>query len=191
MSVKFSSCGNHLVSFGNDRNIRLWHTHSGKMHAIKFARGCHSRMKYQVDIFNISGANEDILLYPDDRSGDILITPLHSSTGEPIGVLSGHMDMVSAVQILPDATVVSCGRDGMIFVWEPLGKRSDAAATDGAGSEGSVRNEKDNWSEDDDDDDDNGGGGGGAGESSTSGGGRSKRRFQPNILRMYREDAGR
>jgi hypothetical protein len=69
-SVRFSSCGHHLVSLGNDRNVRLWNAHSGKLYPIKYARGCHYRMHFQVDISEAKGHCGDLLLYPDDSTGE-------------------------------------------------------------------------------------------------------------------------
>lgn len=69
MSVKFSSCGHHLVSLGNDRNVRLWNVHSAKLYPIKYARGCQSRMRFQVDVSDAIGDAGDLFLYPDDNTG--------------------------------------------------------------------------------------------------------------------------
>lgn len=49
---------------------------------------------------------------------DILLTPLHSTTGEPVNVLNGHLDQISGIQILSDYRVISVGHDGMIFLWD-------------------------------------------------------------------------
>jgi WD40 repeat protein len=50
--------------------------------------------------------------------GNILCTPLHSSTGRPVKTLEGHADLVTGVRMLSDLRLVSVGRDGMIFLWE-------------------------------------------------------------------------
>ena len=69
MCVKFSSCGRHVLSCGNDRAMRLWVTHTGRLLPITYAGGCAYGMRYQVAVSDILGGSNDLLLYPDDRTG--------------------------------------------------------------------------------------------------------------------------
>lgn len=141
-SIKFTPGGNYLVSCGNDKVVRLWNINTGKLQPIRY-RPCNSSpLRYDIDIINFSSSSGDeLLLYPGSNRkfiqfiiiilflsfimfyvllniGDILLTPLHSSTGEPIKVLSGHLDQISGIQVLSDYRVVSVGIDGMIFLWD-------------------------------------------------------------------------
>lgn len=102
------------------------------------------------------------------------MTRLHSSSGEPIHTLRGHMDMVTAVKLMPDASVLSCGRDGMIFIWSPTrpdGEWNNIGTS--AENPGYVAPQGDKWSDDEPDGTD----------------GEGERTFQPAIFSMYRRDS--
>jgi hypothetical protein len=83
------------------------------------------------------------------------------------------MDMVTAVKLLPDISVLSCGRDGMIFMWSPTSAHNDANTGPSTCENGAAASRGDNWSDDDDE----------------AMAGTEARGFQPAIFRMYRDDA--
>lgn len=62
------------------------------------------------------------------KEGDMLMIPVHSSDGQPMRILRGHLDRVtSVVYRRSHQQLISAGKDGMVFVWEaPRPKRKDA-----------------------------------------------------------------
>lgn len=76
-----------------------------------------------------------MLVYPGGESGAMVVSALHSPTGDPLRELQGHLDDVLSLQIFSDnSRVVSAGRDGMIFIWEgslqPTARDASPAARD-------------------------------------------------------------
>jgi WD40 repeat protein len=99
------------------------------------------------------------------------VTPLHSSTGEPIHTLTGHVDMVSALQMTSDCRCVSGGRDGMLFLWQTGGREEQEDDEEGGSEWMSLF--RDNYE-----------------PANTMrvglGGERQREPFRPDILRVYR-----
>eukprot|EP00602_Paraphysomonas_sp_CaronLab_P010058 CAMPEP_0185037324 /NCGR_PEP_ID=MMETSP1103-20130426/31563_1 /TAXON_ID=36769 /ORGANISM="Paraphysomonas bandaiensis, Strain Caron Lab Isolate" /LENGTH=129 /DNA_ID=CAMNT_0027575249 /DNA_START=269 /DNA_END=655 /DNA_ORIENTATION=- len=127
-------------------------------------------MSYYIDVFDYTneGAGSELLAYP-DCEGNILLTPMHSSTGQPIHILRGHLDVVNGTQLLPTGRAISCGRDGMIFLWAPP---VDSEVLERASNH--AKSTVDAWSDSDND--------------STEDGNNNRRSFVPAILDMYRQD---
>lgn len=117
MSVKFSPCGNFLVSCGNDKKVRCWETYSTSLLPTQYSP-CHkSSLPYYISFAKGAGAANDILLFP--SSDTIHMVPLHSPTGKSSRTLRGHVSHVSCLLYLQEYHVMlSCGGDGMILIWE-------------------------------------------------------------------------
>ena len=139
MSLKYSSCGNYIVSAGNDMKIRSWHSQTGKLTDIVYTAGCFTRFPFSFEIASLSDrAVDDCILFPatgemvhanyddtshekvDIQNGDILMIPLHGNGGVN-KVLKGHLGMVTtSVYRKPYQQIISSSRDGLILSWEPM-----------------------------------------------------------------------
>ncbi len=121
MALVYSSCGNFLVSSGNDRRIRLWDAHSGNMHTTNYTGGRRSVFPYQMKTLSLpsSGSVGDIIALPRDQC-DVALYSMHSTSGDPFHTLAGHFKHVNAIAYR-DRLQQLCtgGKDGMIFLWEP------------------------------------------------------------------------
>jgi hypothetical protein len=52
------------------------------------------------DIVSFQGVGDEMLLYPQGgHSGHVVMTPLHSASGDCARVLHGHVDDVCAIQV--------------------------------------------------------------------------------------------
>ena len=144
MSMRFSSCGNYLVTAGtsssntgvtsNSRGgaesahtLRLWDAQTGKLQPVNYnINGGNSyKLPYEMAIAPFNCGGDDLLLYPMGDSGDIGIVPLHASRGKILKTLQGHFANVTALLYRGSEydQVISSSRDGMIYVWE-AGPRS-------------------------------------------------------------------
>jgi DNA excision repair protein ERCC-8 len=141
MSIKYSSCGNYLVSSGNDHRVRLWDAASGKLFPTYYTFGCKSKLPYDMEIIpGIASAKRDLLLFPSDEDNELTITDVHTTTGTPIHSLKGHVGRVQSVAYSKIFNrIVSASKDGLILLWTP----APAAAKD------STRLD-DAWSDDED-----------------------------------------
>lgn len=139
MSLRYTSCGNYLVTSGNDQKVRLWGAHSGQLSPTNFSDKVVpvSQLPYDIGIAEFSYASSDVLIVPtianagstsdgagqggvSTSEGDLLLIPLHCSDGRPVKVLKGHLDRVAAIVYRkPQQQIISAGKDGMIFVWGP------------------------------------------------------------------------
>lgn len=150
MSMRFTSCGNFVVTSGNDQRMRMWDARSGKLVPTNFPEHIVpvAQLPYDIGIAELSYASADVLLVPASghcafagscfgvegelrtAEGDILMVPAHSHDGQPIRLLKGHLERVTAVAYRkPQQQVISAARDGMIFLWyPPRGSRSSTAA---------------------------------------------------------------
>jgi DNA excision repair protein ERCC-8 len=62
------------------------------------------------------------------REGDLLLTPVHTSDGQPMRILRGHLERVTAVVYRrTHQQIISAARDGMIFLWTAPQERSSSA----------------------------------------------------------------
>lgn len=142
MSLRYTSCGNYLVTSGNDQKLRLWGAHTGQLAPTNFSDKIVpvSQLPYDIGIAEFSFASSDVLIVPTGASGggggggalgagtttqsidgDLLLIPLHGPEGgKSVKVLRGHLDRVTAIAYRkPQQQIVSAGKDGMIFVWSP------------------------------------------------------------------------
>ena len=120
MSIKYTPCGNFLVSSGNDRKVRLWAADTGALSPINYELQSNiSSLPYSMEIASFSCSGDDLLLYPNGKSGDIAVVPLHSPSGRAIKVLKGHVASVTSIVYRQSLNqIVSGGRDGMIYLWD-------------------------------------------------------------------------
>jgi WD40 repeat protein len=146
MSLKYSNCGNYIVTSGTNTNnggptsnssgslhtIRLWNSSNGKLSSVNYdarhqiekgtsnSRGNTSKVPYEMCVASFTCGGDELLLYPNGDSGDICIVPLHSSIGKPLKTLSGHVNSVNSIIYRGNEhdQIISAGKDGMIFLWE-------------------------------------------------------------------------
>lgn len=123
MSLKYAPVGGQLVTSGNDGKLHVWDSHSGVLVKSNLSPGCQSAMPYTIDIpchSPISSSKDDLLiLFPNTTTNDISIYYLNQSHKGCLHSLSGHMGMPTCIQMLCDGTVLSTGKDGMIYKWVP------------------------------------------------------------------------
>ena len=119
-SIKYSACGRFIVSSGNDHKVRLWSTNNGELHSINYEMSCTSNLPFSMEIIaDFSCAGDDVLVFPNGENGEIALVALHSSTGKPFNLLSGHFGAVTALAYRPEyGQLISSGRDGMIHIWD-------------------------------------------------------------------------
>lgn len=73
-SIKFTPCGNHLVSCGNDKVVRLWNIHTGRLLPISYRQCQTSKLKYGIDIVGFSqSSGDELLVYPGRNRKSIFI----------------------------------------------------------------------------------------------------------------------
>ena len=119
-SIKYSACGRFIVSCGNDHKVRLWSTNNGELHSINYEISCSSNLPISMEIItDFSCAGDDVLVFPTGENGEIALVALHSSTGKPFNLLTGHFGAVTAVTYRQKhGQLISTGKDGMIHVWD-------------------------------------------------------------------------
>lgn len=143
-----------MVTSGNDQRMRMWDARSGKLAPTNFPEHIVpvAQLPYDIGVAELSFASADILLVPASGNctiagnsfgvegevrtteGDILMVPAHSQDGQPIRLLKGHLERVTAITYRkPQQQVVSAARDGMIFLWSPPRGSNGSAAAAAAG----------------------------------------------------------
>ena len=148
VSMRYTSCGNFIVTGGNDHRLRLWQAHTGNLIPVNYSDNIlpTAQLPYDIGIAELSYASTDVLLVPASNNcafanpsgegevrtseGDILMIPMHSD-GQPTRVLKGHMERVTAITCRkPQQQVISAARDGMIFLWAAPSSRRTTPACD-------------------------------------------------------------
>lgn len=126
-SLRYSPCGQYLITTGNDRKIRTWVSQNGKLLPINYEPHVFSKMSFRLSIAHFGHSADDILVVPNKSQGEdeytvngkITLLPLHSGNGRPIKTLQGHFDSVeTAVFRNSSQTLISSGGDGMILYWD-------------------------------------------------------------------------
>jgi len=68
LGMTFSSCGNYLLSAGEDQQLRLWDANSGQLLPTHFEAAANhlpaSRLPYEITIASFSHAADDVLMIP-------------------------------------------------------------------------------------------------------------------------------
>lgn len=119
--MRYSKCGNYVVSAGNDTKIRLWSARDGQLLPRNFPSSCRSDLNYSADIASLESTKDQRLVIS-GHQGDILIIPLFNPN-EPVTTLKGHMKMVNAIAYRKiTQEIISGGRDKLTFVWKSLPK---------------------------------------------------------------------
>lgn len=118
MSIQYSSCGRFLMSAGNDKKLKQWNTTTGQLEPVHYDIGCKSELPYSMDVASFEHPADDVLIMPSGSSGSIGLMPIHTESGKCIKTLRGHLGMInSVVYRRPSQQVVSCSKDGLVFVW--------------------------------------------------------------------------
>jgi len=153
MSLRYTSCGNFVITSGNDQRLRLWHAHTGKLMQVTYPDNVVpvAQLPYDISVAEMSFASADSLLVPASgncsvpsclselggadgevrtNEGDILLIPAHSEDGQPTRLLRGHLQRVTALAYRkPQQQVISAARDGLIFLWAPTRPKEIASAS--------------------------------------------------------------
>ena len=106
-SARFSHDGKLVATGGSDLIVRTWNSVTGE----------------KLDEFPTTGQTTDLAFSPDDRllaaAGTIDTTARiwNVSTGDLVGIVSGHRSGVQSVTFSPDGrSILTTGRDGKVFV---------------------------------------------------------------------------
>jgi WD40 repeat protein len=106
-SARFSNDGKIVATGGSDLLVRTWNSVTGE----------------KLDEFPTTGQTTDLAFSPDDRllaaAGTIDTTARiwSVSTGDLVGIVSGHRSGVQSVTFSPDGlSILTTGRDGKVFV---------------------------------------------------------------------------
>ena len=106
-SARFSHDGKLVATGGSDLIVRTWDSVTGE----------------KLDEFPTTGQTTDLAFSPDDRllaaAGTIDTTARiwNVSTGDLVGIVSGHRSGVQSVTFSPDGrSILTTGRDGKVFV---------------------------------------------------------------------------
>eukprot|EP01035_Chromulina_nebulosa_P019965 gene19965-25934_t len=129
-NIKYTSCGSYIISSGNDKKIRLWEVSTGKLMPTNYSIGRKSD--------SMQG-----------KYGNISIIPVHTNHGEPIHTLTGHVGRVTSMTYRKKyQQVISCGKDGMIHLWECNKTPNIKASTNSLHLNKVINSEDyDNWSD--------------------------------------------
>ena len=127
-SARFSHDGKLVATGGSDLTVRTWDSVSGQ----------------KLDEFPTTGQTTDLAFSPDDRflaaAGSIDTTARiwNVTTGDLVGIVSGHRSGVQSVTFSPNGrSVLTTGRDGKVLLSRSEGGFLQAALL---GSQGSVPN---------------------------------------------------
>lgn len=113
-SLAFSPDGDKLISAGNDNNIRVWDSYSGKQIDLLSA--------HREDISSVSVTPENILSA--DIKGELILWDL--SSGKALKNFSGHTKKTSAVIFTENRNkFISAGADQRIKVWNKNNTRKE------------------------------------------------------------------
>jgi WD40 repeat protein len=131
MSACYSPCGRYIISSGNDKQIRLWHSDTANLCPRNFGVGKATSLPYQMDSFQLQSAlnrsETFVIFYTDGKSlgqtssslGEISLLPLTSPSPAPSQRLVGHFDRITAVvHRKATQTLISSGSDGLIHIWD-------------------------------------------------------------------------
>jgi WD40 repeat protein len=73
MSIKMSKCGRYIITSGNDRRVRLWHSKTGELFPTNFQTNCHSSLPYDIALIENGHGMNDLIAVPDGKQGIIII----------------------------------------------------------------------------------------------------------------------
>lgn len=123
LSVRYSPCGQHIITSARDTSIRLWSSATGQLLPYTYKSGVRKRLPYRLEIASFSHPSDNLLIVPGGASssvvGNIDIIPLYTGVGKPIKSLKGHWDHVEAVVYANHSQrLISASRDGMIWEWK-------------------------------------------------------------------------
>ena len=121
LSIKYSTCGNYLLTIGKDKLIRRWSSHDGYLYDNQYDVEClKANLPYQTEIVRIGNTSEyDILMVPDNNK-NVVMQDVHSNSSKPFHILKGHMNAVKSIAYRNNSMyqVLSGSTDGMILVWD-------------------------------------------------------------------------
>lgn len=159
-----SSSSSSSLSAGSPNKVgkvRLWNSSNGELQPTHYSCAYASNLPVDIELCSVNTADthdddscyngssapasrllcrqkqflgDTFMVTPHIYDGDIAVTPVYSTTGDPIILLSGHMDKVTSV-VYRSATqqVISAAKDNLILVWSPKAphpvEREDAVLT--------------------------------------------------------------
>jgi len=153
VSVRYSPDGSRIVSGACDKTIKIWDAVTGShIMTLGDHKGCVNSVEYSRDgTYIVSGSSDKSIKMWDASSGSVMFTiPLDaevksvgfnkdisrivSSSGNLVQIwdalqsssimdLTGHTELVNAVQYSPDGTLIaSCSNDNTIKIWDAIKK---------------------------------------------------------------------
>ncbi|CAM9742078.1 unnamed protein product [Pylaiella littoralis] len=118
-SLCFSPDGLHLVTAGTDNRLRLWQVDTGRNTMTNYLKTTNKRRRpFGMAVVKPAGPRSETVFFPNDKSGDVLVFPLHTTDGRPKGHLRAHFDPVQCCAYRPRTQeLVTCGADGLVLLW--------------------------------------------------------------------------
>jgi hypothetical protein len=132
MSIRYTPCGNYLLTVGNDQELKLWNINNGRKVRKKTyqIRPKKSSLPYRIEMipsffsspfsYNASSSavrKDSSFLLPVDSQ--VALVPILNGTVTPSQTLAGHFDQVTSVVYRPIRNeIVSCARDGLLLLWD-------------------------------------------------------------------------
>ncbi|CBJ31103.1 WD-repeat protein, putative [Ectocarpus siliculosus] len=122
-SLCFAPEGLHLLTAGTDNRLRLWEVETGRNTMTNYLQTKNKRRRpFGMAVGRPAGRRSETVFFPNDKSGDVLVFPLHTPDGRPKGKLRGHFDPVQCCAYRPRTQeVVTCGADGLVLLWSAAG----------------------------------------------------------------------
>ena len=120
-SLCFTPDGNHLLSSGSDRRIRLWDMCTGLNKLVHYAgvNNCSAKMPGNLAVAQCGGAWESVVCHPNGKSGEVVLYDVH--TGEVLRKIQGHYSAVNACVFRDNGAdrqdLFTAGQDGLLLAW--------------------------------------------------------------------------
>eukprot|EP01040_Poterioochromonas_malhamensis_P005355 gene5355-5742_t len=128
MSVRYSPCGNYLLSSGNDTKLRLWSSATGGLIAKDYSVGKRTTLPYRIEFVNFpylsttsapsnTSSGDYLFLFPHQQKVSLL--PLVRGSGNPLFNLTGHFGQVMTSVYRPfRQQIITSSKDGLLLLWD-------------------------------------------------------------------------